>query len=64
MLIQVNVMTLMKRRKKNGKTYYIKTNGNEDNGFQPIICGYDYVQYKEVVASLRERKVPYVTWCE
>lgn len=46
------------------KTYYIKTNGNEDNGFQSIICGHDYTQYKEVVQSLRERKIPYVTWCE
>lgn len=46
------------------KTYYIKTNGNEDNGFQPIICGYGYAQYKEVVKSLKERKIPYVTWCE
>ena len=46
------------------KIYYIKTNGTEDNGYQPIICGYDYTQYKEVIQSLRERKIPYTTWVE
>lgn len=46
------------------KIYYIRTEGTEDNGFQPIICGYDFWQYKEVVQSLRERKIPYTTWTE
>lgn len=46
------------------KIYYIRTEGTENNGFQPIICGYDFWQYKEVVQSLRERKIPYTTWTE
>ena len=46
------------------KTYYIKTNGTEDNGFKPVICGYGYAQYREVIQSLKERNIPYITWCE
>lgn len=47
-----------------GKTYYIKTNGNEDNGFQPIICGYGYTQYKEMIQMLKANGTPYTTWVE
>ena len=46
------------------KIYYIKTRGNEDNGYQPIVCGYCYSQYKEVIKSLKSRNISYTTWVE
>lgn len=46
------------------KIYYIRTEGNEDNGFQPIICGYGYRQYKEVIQQLKQDGKSYTTWVE
>lgn len=46
------------------KTYYIRTDGNEDNCYQPIICGYAYSQFKEVIKSLKERNISFTTWCD
>lgn len=46
------------------KTYYIRIEGNEDNGFRPIICGYEYRQFKEVVASLEKRGIAYESWVD
>lgn len=54
----------IEKEKYNMKIYYIKTNGTEDNGFQPVICGYCYAQYKEVIQSLKERNISYITWCK
>lgn len=38
------------------KTYYIRT--IHDN----LICGYDYIQFKEVVESLKRRNIEFTTW--
>lgn len=44
------------------KTYYIHTFATED---QPdIIASYDYNQYKEVIATLKESGRSYTTWTE
>lgn len=44
--------------------YHVKTQGNEDNGYNSIDCGYDYSQYKEVVQMLKENNTPYKVWIE
>ena len=46
------------------KAYFIKTNGSEDNGFQPIVAAYTYHQYIEIIKSLKERNIPYSTWVD
>ena len=44
------------------KIYYIHTFATED---QPeMMVGYDYSQYKEVVAMLKENNRSYTTWTQ
>ena len=44
--------------------YYIRTEGNEDNHFQPVVCSYHYSQYIEVIKMLKKNGTPYTTWTE
>ena len=46
------------------KTYFIRTNGSEDNGFRPVTAAYSYSQYKEIIDMLKENGKPYETWTD
>lgn len=46
------------------KTYFVRTNGSEDNGFRPVIAAYTYRQYKEIIDMLKENGTPYTTWTD
>lgn len=46
------------------KTYFVRTNGSEDNCFRPVIAAYSYNQYKEIICMLKKNGTPYETWTD
>lgn len=44
------------------KTYWIRVFAHED--MPETVCGFDYCQFKEVVAALKKRGLDFTTWTE